>query len=100
MLTNHAGVIDSSYRGEIIAVFRSTTDVVPKIYNVGDRFAQLIVIPYAEFEAEEVEQLSETERGEDGFGSTDKEATETSEQPNEETTPDTTADQDKSETEE
>lgn len=100
MLTNHAGVIDSSYRGEIIAVFRSTTDVVPKIYNVGDRFAQLIVIPYAEFEAEEVEQLSESERGENGFGSTDKEATETSEQPNEETTPDAITDQDNSETEE
>lgn len=72
MLTNHAGVIDSSYRGEIVAVFRSTTDVVPKIYNVGDRFAQLLIIPCPEFEVEEVEELSDTERGENGFGSTDE----------------------------
>lgn len=83
MLTNHAGIIDSSYRGEITAVFRSTTDVVPKIYNIGDHFAQLVVIPYAEFEVEESEELSETERGENGFGSTDEKP----EQPAEENVP-------------
>lgn len=70
MLTNHVGVIDSSYRGEIIAVFRATTDVVPKVYNQGDRFAQLVIVPIPEFEPIEAEELSETDRGDDGFGST------------------------------
>lgn len=70
MLTNHVGVIDSGYRGEIIAVFRATTDVVPKVYNQGDRFAQLVIVPIPEFEPIEVEELSETERGDEGFGST------------------------------
>lgn len=38
-LTNCSGVIDSGYRGEILAKFRTTTDVVPSVYKVGERFA-------------------------------------------------------------
>lgn len=69
-LTNCVGVIDSGYRGEILGKFRSTTDVVPAIYKPGERFAQLVIVPYLNVELEEVTELSETDRGEGGFGST------------------------------
>ena len=39
-------------------------------YKVGDRVAQLIIMPYPQIELEEVEELSDTDRGEGGFGST------------------------------
>lgn len=70
-LTNCVGVIDSSYRGEVIAKMRSTTDVVPAIYKPGEKFAQLVLVPIPEFTITEVSELSETDRGENGFGSTD-----------------------------
>lgn len=69
-LCNSLGVIDSNYRGEIMAKFRVTTDVIPALYKVGERFAQLLILPVPEVEFEEAEELSEAERGEDGFGST------------------------------
>jgi dUTP pyrophosphatase len=68
ILSNHVGVIDSNYRGEIILKFRSTTDF-PHIFVVGDRIAQLIIVPYLKIEFEEVEELSDTNRGSKGFGS-------------------------------
>lgn len=68
ILSNHVGVIDSNYRGEIILKFRSSSDF-PTIFLVGDRIAQLIIVPYPTIEFEEVEQLSETNRGSNGFGS-------------------------------
>ena len=71
-LTNCMGVIDSGYRGEVIAKFRSTTDVVPAVYKEGDRFAQLLILPVPEVQFEESETLSETDRGEGGYGSTDE----------------------------
>ena len=49
---------------------KSTTDVVPKVYNIGERFAQLVIVPIPEFDIVEVEELSGSERGEDGLGST------------------------------
>lgn len=67
---NSVGVIDSSYRGEVVAKMRSTTDVVPAIYKPGERFAQLVIMPIPEFTITETAELSETDRGEDGFGST------------------------------
>ena len=70
MLTNHAGVIDSGYRGEIVGKFRSTTDVVPALYKVGERFAQLLILPCLDVTFEEALELSDSERGEGGFGST------------------------------
>ena len=70
MQTNHLGVVDSSYRGEVIVKMRATTDVVPAIYKVGERFCQLLILPVPDVQLEESEELSETDRGEGGFGST------------------------------
>ena len=72
--TNSVGVIDAGYRGEIMAVFKSTTDVVPAVYKVGDRFAQLVIVPNPEIEVVEAEELSESDRGETGFGHSDVKA--------------------------
>jgi len=69
-LTNAVGVIDSCYRGEIMAKFRSTTDVVPAIYKPGERFVQLVIVSIPEYTIEEVADLTESERSENGFGST------------------------------
>lgn len=67
-LTNAVGVIDSSYRGSIMFKFRYVEEGM--VYDVGDRVGQLIILPYPEIEFEEVDELSETDRGEGGFGST------------------------------
>jgi dUTP pyrophosphatase len=69
ILSNAVGVIDSGYRGEISAVMIGTSS---HSYKVGERAAQLIILPYPEIEFEEVSELSETERGEGGYGSTGK----------------------------
>ena len=69
VLSNSVGVIDSGYRGELQATFKKTG--LHK-YEIGDRGAQIIIIPYPPIEFEEVEELSNTERGEGGFGSTGK----------------------------
>lgn len=72
-MTNHVGVIDSGYRGEITVTFKDRDfDSVEDPYNVGDRIAQLIILPYPNIEFNEVEELSQTERGEGGYGSTGK----------------------------
>jgi len=71
-LSNSVGVIDSGYRGELQATFRKTLGVESKVYEIGDRIAQIIIIPYPPIEFQEVEELSNTERGEGGFGSTGK----------------------------
>ena len=71
-LTNCVGVVDSGYRGELQATFRKTLGVESKVYEIGDRIAQIIIIPYPPIEFQEVEELSNTERGEGGFGSTGK----------------------------
>ena len=90
-LSNSVGVIDSGYRGEVSLRFKidATYDKVltvrddtiallddlagtffQNIYNIGDKVGQLIIIPYPQIEFEEVEELSETERGDGGYGST------------------------------
>lgn len=69
-LTNAVGVIDSSFRGSIMFKFRYVEEGM--VYDVGDRVGQLIILPYPEIEFEEVDELSETDRGEGGFGSTGK----------------------------
>ena len=69
-LTNAVGVIDSDYRGEIVAKFRVTTNVVPSVYQKGERFAQLVIMPVPNYTIEEAETLGSTERGNGGFGST------------------------------
>lgn len=65
-LSNSVGVIDSGYRGEIKAKFRKGGT---RGYNVGDRIAQLIIMPYPEVTFEEVDELSDSDRGEGGYGS-------------------------------
>ena len=71
-LTNCVGVIDENYRGEIMAKFHVTTNGAPAIYKPGERFAQLIILPIPSMTVVEAEELSETDRGDGGFGSTDK----------------------------
>lgn len=72
LLTNSAGIIDSGYRGEVTAVFHKTRLLHPDLYQVGERFAQLVILPYPQIELEEAEELSKTERGAKGYGSTGK----------------------------
>lgn len=111
-LSNSVGVIDASYRGEIMAKFRPTLVFVdkdsvgdkfegtdqtdldtqevtfngrdnsypdipsgcqsfkPRVYEVGDRICQLIIMPYPEIEFDEADELSESDRGAGGYGST------------------------------
>ena len=71
-MTNHVGVIDSGYRGEIMVTYknRDSYDGTDEPYNIGDRVAQLIIMPYPKIKLVEVDELSETERGEGGHGST------------------------------
>jgi dUTP pyrophosphatase len=65
-LKNAVGVIDSGYRGELMLRFNKSYS----FYNVGDKIGQLIILPYPTIYLEEVQELSNTERGEGGFGST------------------------------
>ena len=94
LLSNSVGVIDSGYRGEVMLKFKSSASSFSlktlfklifnqdakttlinnqKIsYNVGERIGQIIILPYPQIEFEEAEELSETERGKGGYGSTGK----------------------------
>jgi dUTP pyrophosphatase len=70
ILSNCVGVIDSGYRGEIQATFKKTNGLDSLKYKVGDRGAQIIILPYPKIYMTEVPELSNTERGSGGFGST------------------------------
>lgn len=91
MLTNAVGVIDSGYRGEVMAKFKPTVRAFKSdherckniifsdlhnntvtAYNVGDRIAQLIIMPLPKIELEETTELSSTDRGTGGYGSSGK----------------------------
>lgn len=97
LLSNAVGVIDSGYRGEIMAKFKpshitanplkvwwqvfvnkkGTVDlqlahIHRNEYEYGDRIAQLIIIPYPEVEFELVDELSNSDRGVGGYGSSGK----------------------------
>lgn len=83
VLANSVGTIDSDYRGELILKFKPTncfsrdTERVVTIetandYEIGDRIAQLVILPYPKISFVEVDELSETKRGTGGFGSTNK----------------------------
>lgn len=67
-LKNAVGIIDSGYRGEIMMKFR-IHDAVPNVYNPGDRVGQLVIVPYPQIEPEWSNELSNTDRGSGGFGS-------------------------------
>ena len=69
ILSNSVGVIDSGYRGEIQATFKRSGVYA---YAVGDRICQIMIIPHPPIEFEEADELSDTERGDGGFGSTGK----------------------------
>ena len=70
-LSNSVGVIDSDYRGEVRVKIHNNSDSI-KFIMPGERVAQLVVVPcLASYK--QVEELSETERGANGFGSTGKE---------------------------
>ena len=76
-MCNHVGIIDSGYRGEIMISFKlrdynanSISWTFFKPYEVGDRIAQLIIVPYPKIKFVEVNELSSTERGIGGHGST------------------------------
>jgi len=68
---NSPGTIDSDYRGEIKVLLINHSDEEFEIKK-GDRIAQAVVAPVIQAEIIEVEELSSTERGEGGFGSTGK----------------------------
>jgi dUTP pyrophosphatase len=72
ILSNSVGVIDSGYRGELQATFKKTNGLDSFKYQVGDRGAQIVIMPVPYVEFQEVEELSSTERGEGGFGSSGK----------------------------
>ncbi len=101
LLANSVGVLDSGYRGELKLRFKrnyrienlpseatnnefTTTSILwgedtkdyrinaCDWYNVGDKVGQIMIIPYPQIEFNEVEELSETQRGSGGFGSTGK----------------------------
>lgn len=62
-------VCDSDYRGEYIVALHNDSDVA-RIVQPGDRIAQMILLPYISMEFTEVDELTTTERGDGGFGST------------------------------
>ena len=73
-MSNAVGVIDSGYRGSIQATFNFHSNIYEKDvpYSIGDRIAQLIILPYPQIELIESEELSTTERNTGGFGSSGK----------------------------
>ncbi len=72
-LTNAPGLIDSNYRGEIKVIIQNTGGEDFRI-NVGDRIAQLVIVPVEHAEFEAVEELPDSDRGAGGFGSSGKDA--------------------------
>lgn len=71
ILSNAVGVLDSGYKGEIFFKFRILDKAnMGEVYHIGDRIGQIMFIPVPVIELEEVNELSESERGEGGFGST------------------------------
>lgn len=78
-LTNSVGVIDCHYRGEVTMKFKPVPSYKRKsldrvfdknMYDIGDRIGQLIIMPIPDIEFEEAEELTETDRGTGGYGST------------------------------
>lgn len=63
----HTGVIDSGYTGSIKITVNALNEA--KVVKVGDRIAQLLILPILIMDLEEVNELSESERGLNGFGS-------------------------------
>lgn len=78
-LTNSVGVLDSGYRGSVMFKYKPTItygtrdkEIGIESYEIGDRVGQIIILPYPQIEFQEVDELSSTERGSGGFGSTNE----------------------------
>lgn len=78
-LSNSVGVIDSGYHGEIKFRFKEIDQMqyweetkVYNVYNLGDRIGQLILMPFPKVELEEVDELPNSDRGSNGYGSSGK----------------------------
>lgn len=77
-MCNHVGVIDSGYRGEVMISFKLRDrypESIPQLhkpYEVGDKVAQLIIMPYPKVQFIEVNELSDSDRGINGHGSSGK----------------------------
>ena len=68
---NKVGVIDADYRGEVMVSLHNHSNTLQEIDN-GERVAQIAIVPFLKVEFEETDELSDTVRGEGGFGSTGK----------------------------
>lgn len=66
---NKVGVVDSDYRGEIMVALHNHSEVAAEILP-GERIAQLVIAPFLKAEFREADELTDTQRGEGGFGST------------------------------
>lgn len=66
---NKVGVIDCDYRGEVMVALHNHSEIAQTV-SKGERIAQLVITPYVVADFEEADELSETVRGEGGFGST------------------------------
>lgn len=69
-LANAVGVIDSGYRGELMAKFKSLIPMRAKKYDVGDKIVQFLILPIPEVKLEVTDKLSESKRNDGSFGST------------------------------
>jgi len=69
ILSNCVGTIDAGYRGEVMAVFYGS-DLCDIPFEIGERFAQLVIMPVPDVVFEESAELSESSRGSGGYGST------------------------------
>lgn len=69
-LSNCVAIIDSDYRGEVVVKLANDNNDVALIVKAGDRIAQAEITPIIRAEFKEVEELSDTKRGDRGFGST------------------------------
>lgn len=63
------GTIDNGYRGEMVVRLFNYGEQ-PFRVNIGDRIAQLVILPYAQIDGEVVDELDDSQRGQNGFGST------------------------------
>ncbi len=68
-LVNAPGTVDADYRGEIKVILINLS-AEPFVVNDGERICQMVVAPYSRVQWQEAESLSDTERGEGGFGHT------------------------------
>lgn len=74
-LSNSVGVLDASFRGSVSFRFRQLNSGSFGEYSVGDRVGQLVVVDLKNEDMEEATELTDTERGEGGYGSSNKKET-------------------------